>query len=280
MTAARPPRYAVIGNPVAHSKSPRIHALFAQQTGKALEYGLLPAELDGFAQVVRTFFAQGGAGLNVTVPFKEQAHTLADVLSARAKAAGAVNTLWMQDGRLHGCNTDGVGLVGDLVRLGVRLSGARVLMVGAGGAARGVLQPLIDAGCTLLRIVNRNASRAHELAAAWQCVAPVQAGGLADAAVDGGWDVVINATSTGLAGQAPQLPSGLYAAGGVAYDMMYGPKPTPFLVQARADGAALCADGLGMLVGQAAESFRIWHGVRPDPEPVLQRLRAELSAAA
>jgi shikimate 5-dehydrogenase len=280
MTAARPPRYAVIGNPVAHSKSPRIHALFAQQTGKALEYGLLPAELDGFAQVVRTFFAQGGAGLNVTVPFKEQAHTLADVLSARAKAAGAVNTLWMQDGRLHGCNTDGVGLVGDLVRLGVRLSGARVLMVGAGGAARGVLQPLIDAGCTLLRIVNRNASRAHELAAAWQGVAPVQAGGLADAAVDGGWDVVINATSTGLAGQAPQLPSGLYAAGGVAYDMMYGPKPTPFLVQARADGAALCADGLGMLVGQAAESFRIWHGVRPDPEPVLQRLRAELSAAA
>lgn len=280
MTAARPPRYAVIGNPVAHSKSPRIHALFAQQTGKALEYGLLPAELDGFAQVVRTFFAQGGAGLNVTVPFKEQAHTLADVLSARAKAAGAVNTLWMQDGRLHGCNTDGVGLVGDLVRLGVRLSGARVLMVGAGGAARGVLQPLIDAGCTLLRIVNRNASRAHELAASWQGVAPVQAGGLADAAVDGGWDVVINATSTGLAGQAPQLPSGLYAAGGVAYDMMYGPKPTPFLVQARADGAALCADGLGMLVGQAAESFRIWHGVRPDPEPVLQRLRAELSAAA
>lgn len=280
MTAARPPRYAVIGNPVAHSKSPRIHALFAQQTGKALEYGLLPAELDGFAQVVRTFFAQGGAGLNVTVPFKEQAHTLADVLSARAKAAGAVNTLWMQDGRLHGCNTDGVGLVGDLVRLGVRLSGARVLMVGAGGAARGVLQPLIDAGCTLLRIVNRNASRAHELAAAWQGVAPVQAGGLAGAAVDGGWDVVINATSTGLAGQAPQLPSGLYAAGGVAYDMMYGPKPTPFLVQARADGAALCADGLGMLVGQAAESFRIWHGVRPDPEPVLQRLRAELSAAA
>lgn len=280
MTAARPPRYAVIGNPVAHSKSPRIHALFAQQTGKALEYGLLPAELDGFAQAVRTFFAQGGAGLNVTVPFKEQAHTLADVLSARAKAAGAVNTLWMQDGRLHGCNTDGVGLVGDLVRLGVRLSGARVLMVGAGGAARGVLQPLIDAGCTLLRIVNRNASRAHELAAAWQGVAPVQAGGLADAAVDGGWDVVINATSTGLAGQAPQLPSGLYAAGGVAYDMMYGPKPTPFLVQARADGAALCADGLGMLVGQAAESFRIWHGVRPDPEPVLQRLRAELSAAA
>jgi len=280
MTAARPPRYAVIGNPVAHSKSPRIHALFAQQTGKALEYGLLPAELDGFAQVVRTFFAQGGAGLNVTVPFKEQAYTLADVLSARAKAAGAVNTLWMQDGRLHGCNTDGVGLVGDLVRLGVRLSGARVLMVGAGGAARGVLQPLIDAGCTLLRIVNRNASRAHELAAAWQGVAPVQAGGLADAAVDGGWDVVINATSTGLAGQAPQLPSGLYAAGGVAYDMMYGPKPTPFLVQARADGAALCADGLGMLVGQAAESFRIWHGVRPDPEPVLQRLRAELSAAA
>jgi shikimate 5-dehydrogenase len=280
MTAARPPRYAVIGNPVAHSKSPRIHALFAQQTGKALEYGLLPAELDGFAQVVRTFFAQGGAGLNVTVPFKEQAYTLADVLSARAKAAGAVNTLWMQDGRLHGCNTDGVGLVGDLVRLGVRLSGARVLMVGAGGAARGVLQPLIDAGCTLLRIVNRNASRAHELAAAWQGVAPVQAGGLADAAVDGGWDVVINATSTGLAGQAPQLPSGLYAAGGVAYDMMYGPKPTPFLVQARADGAALCADGLGMLVGQAAESFRIWHGVRPDSEPVLQRLRAELSAAA
>jgi len=274
-------RYAVIGNPVAHSKSPRIHALFSAQTGKALEYGLLPAPLDGFADAVRGFFAQGGAGLNVTVPFKQEAHAMAAHLSERAREAGAVNTLWMEQGGLHGCNTDGVGLVYDLARLGVRLAGARVLMVGAGGAARGVLHPLAQAGCAVLRIVNRSPARAQALAADASSGAgascQVEGGALADAALEGGWDLVINATSTGLAGQRRGCV-GLYAHAGAAYDMMYGAEPTPFLRQARQDGAALCADGLGMLVGQAAESFRIWHGVRPDPVPVLARLRAELSA--
>lgn len=290
MTDARLPRYAVIGNPVAHSKSPRIHALFAAQTGRALDYGLLAAPLDGFAGAVQAFFAEGGAGLNVTVPFKQQAHAMAARLSDRARAAGAVNTLWMEQGLLHGCNTDGVGLVDDLARLGVRLSGARVLMVGAGGAARGVLQPLMQAGCALLRIVNRTPARAQELATAWRDGAAgsagateaargkVEGGALADAALAGGWDLVINATSTGLADAAPDLPGGLYAGAGAAYDMMYGAQPTPFMRQARHDGAALCADGLGMLVGQAAESFRIWHGARPDPAPVLALLRAELAA--
>jgi len=280
---AAPPRYAVIGNPVAHSKSPRIHALFAAQAGLALDYGLLPAPAGGFAQAARGFFAEGGAGLNVTVPFKQEAYALADDLSARARAAGAVNTLWMADGRLHGCNTDGVGLVDDLLRLGVRLDGARVLLVGAGGAARGVLQPLAQAGCRLVRIVNRTAARAQELARGWAQTnaaarAQVEGGGLADAALAGGWDLVVNATSTGLSDAAPDLPAGLYAPGAAAYDMMYGARPTAFLRQAEADGAALCADGLGMLVGQAAESFRIWHGVRPDPGPVLRILRAELAA--
>jgi shikimate dehydrogenase len=285
-TAAPPGRYAVIGNPVAHSRSPRIHALFAEQTGIALEYGLLPAPPDGFEAAARGFFAGGGSGLNVTVPFKQEAWKLASPrLSDRARLAGAVNTLWMRDGVLHGCNTDGVGLVADLRRLGADLTGARVLLVGAGGAARGVLQPLAEAGCARLHIVNRTADRAHALAAEWLratgAASPaVSAGGLADAHKGGPWDVVINATSSSLGDAAPELPDGLYAEGALAYDMMYGAHATPFMRQAEADGAALAADGLGMLVGQAAESFFIWHGMRPDAEPVLAVLRQELAAAA
>lgn len=279
-----PPRYAVIGNPVEHSRSPRIHALFGQQTGIALRYERLAAPLDAFEAAVRTFAAEGGSGLNVTVPFKQQAFALArDHLSARARLAGAVNTLTWKAQAWHGCNTDGVGLVGDLVRLGARLDGARVLLVGAGGAARGVLQPLAEAGCARIHIVNRTPGRAAELAQHWQAAgtglaAQVSAGGLADAAVPGGWNVVINATASSLQGAAPELPAGLYAGGALAYDMLYAAQPTPFMAQAARDGAARCADGLGMLVGQAAESFFIWHGVRPDPEPVLDILRAELRA--
>ncbi|AOB33352.1 shikimate dehydrogenase [Bordetella sp. H567] len=281
-----PGRYAVIGNPVAHSRSPRIHALFGEQTGIVLEYGLLPAPPDGFAAAVRGFFDSQGRGLNVTVPFKEQAWSLAAPhLSDRARLAGAVNTLWMRDGVLHGCNTDGVGLVADLRRLGAELAGARVLMAGAGGAARGVLQPLAEAGCARIHIVNRTPERAHALAAEWLratgAASPaVSAGGLSEAHKGGPWDVVINATASSLGDAAPDLPAGLYADGALAYDMMYGAQPTPFMRQAEADGAAATADGLGMLVGQAAESFFIWHGVRPDAEPVLAALRRELAAAA
>jgi shikimate dehydrogenase len=281
-----PARYAVIGNPVAHSRSPRIHALFAQQTGIALQYDRLPAPLDGFADTVRAFAESGGRGLNVTVPFKQEAFDLArERLSERARLAGAVNTLSLRDGAWHGCNTDGVGLVWDLQRLGVPLAGARILLVGAGGAARGVLQPLAAAGCARIRIVNRTPARAAELARDWRQAglalpAQVDASPLSEAAVQPGWDVVVNATASSLQGAAPELPAGLYAPGALAYDMLYAAQPTPFMLQARADGAARQADGLGMLVGQAAESFFIWHGVRPDAAPVLELLRAELTASS
>jgi len=289
MNTPAPPRYAVIGNPVAHSRSPRIHTLFAEQTGVRLTYDRVLAPVDGLVEAVKAFFAAGGRGLNVTVPFKEEAWRLADCLSARAQQAGAVNTLWQQDGQLHGCNTDGVGLVGDLQRLlarldtrpGARLAGGRILLVGAGGAARGVLQPLLEAGCAQIRVVNRTAARAVALARDWQDAAvAVEAGGLPDAARPGGWDVVVNATASSLTGAAPELPTGLYAKNALAYDMMYGgvdgKYATPFMQAALADGAALAADGLGMLVGQAAESFYLWHGVRPEVAPVLAALRAEL----
>ncbi|MGS1105221.1 shikimate dehydrogenase [Achromobacter anxifer] len=285
MTEAPPlARYAVIGNPIAHSRSPQIHAMFAEQTGKPLRYDRLLAPVDGFAEAVAAFVAEGGLGLNVTVPFKLDAYALAaGRLSSRARLAGAVNTLSWRDGAWHGCNTDGVGLVSDLLRLGLRLSGASVLLVGAGGAARGVLQPLAEAGCARIHIVNRTASKAEELAASWRDsgVSPqtaVTGGSLADAALAGGWNLVINATASGLQNAAPDLPPGLYAPGAAAYDMMYGAQPTAFMRQAQADGAALAADGLGMLVGQAAESFYIWHGVRPDPAPVLAALREALKA--
>ncbi len=285
MTEAPPlARYAVIGNPIAHSRSPQIHAMFAEQTGKPLRYDRLLAPVDGFAAAVAAFVAEGGLGLNVTVPFKLDAYALAaGRLSSRARLAGAVNTLSWRDGAWHGCNTDGVGLVSDLLRLGLRLSGASVLLVGAGGAARGVLQPLAEAGCARIHIVNRTASKAEELAASWRDsgVSPqtaVTGGNLADAALAGGWNLVINATASGLQNAAPDLPPGLYAPGAAAYDMMYGAQPTAFMRQAQADGAALAADGLGMLVGQAAESFYIWHGVRPDPAPVLAALREALKA--
>lgn len=281
-----PPRYAVVGNPVAHSRSPRIHAMFSAQTGVALQYDRLLAPIEGFEAAVRAFAEAGGRGLNVTVPFKQEAFALArGRLSERARLAGAVNTLWLRDGAWHGCNTDGVGLVWDLQRLGALPAGARVLLVGAGGAARGVLQPLAQAGCARIRVVNRTPERAVELVRDWQASAPPQslridAGALSEAAREGGWDVVINATASSLQGAAPDLPAGLYAPGALAYDMLYAAQPTPFMQQARADGAARQADGLGMLVGQAAESFFIWHGVRPDPAPVLQALRAELSAGS
>ena len=286
MTASMPTRrYAVIGHPVAHSRSPRIHGLFAQLTGIALEYGRIDASPDRFEQDVRRFFEEDGAGLNVTVPFKERAFELArDGLSDRATQAGAVNTLWQEDGRLRGCNTDGVGLTGDLQRLGAWTEGVRVLVVGAGGAARGVIGPFLQAGAAHVKIVNRTADRAHRLVGEFAArdgsrSGALSAGGLADAARPGGWDIVINATSSSLAGAAPELPPGLYASDAWAYDMMYGVEPTAFMLQAQRDGARHAADGLGMLVGQAAASFSIWHGVSPDVDPVLAAVRAELDGS-
>lgn len=268
--------YCVMGNPVEHSRSPWIHARFAEQTGIALEYTRLEAPLDGFAQSVEHFIAQGGRGLNVTVPFKEQAYALAqDRLSARARQAQAVNTLIVRDDEIHGCNTDGVGLVADIAQSGFGLAGKRLLIIGAGGAAKGIIGPLLLAGCQAIHIINRTQSRAETLCAQFtDTAAPGQqlsAGGMSDAGT--GWDAVINASASSLQGVPPELPAGCYAPGALAYDLMYSAQATPFLEQAARQGAAHCVDGLGMLVGQAAESFLLWHGVRPDAAPVLAELR-------
>ncbi|MGE4369943.1 MAG: shikimate dehydrogenase [Burkholderiaceae bacterium] len=283
MTPTAPPaRYAVIGNPVSHSRSPAIHRLFAGQFAISLTYDTLPAPLDGFADTVHTFFSHGGAGLNVTVPFKEQAYALArSHAGERAHLAGAANTLWMQDGFLHADNTDGAGLTNDLKRLGFDPRDKRILLVGAGGAARGVLFPLLAGQCRELTVVNRTAQRAHDLRRHCLDLLPnarqvLNAGALADA--QGHYDIVINATSSSLGDTPPALPTGLYNAQSLAYDMVYAAGDTPFMAQAREQGAGHVADGLGMLVGQAAESFRIWHGVAPDTAPVLTALREALAA--
>jgi shikimate dehydrogenase len=284
-TSAQKIQCAVIGNPVSHSRSPAIHQQFALQTRLPVQYNRLPAELDQFVPTVTRFFAEGGKGLNVTVPFKLEAWQIArEHLSVRATLAQAVNTLWLQDGALQGCNTDGVGLVMDLQRLALPLQGARILMIGAGGAARGVIGPLLDAGCAHLHIVNRTPERAHALIAAWPRehlprADSLSAGGLTEAAHAQGWDLVLNASASSLSDAAPEVPSGLYASGGCAYDLMYAAEPTAFMHQALADGARQAHDGLGMLVGQAAESFYLWHGMRPETGSVLQMIRAELDAS-
>lgn len=275
-------RYAVIGNPIEHSRSPFIHQQFARQFDIALDYEKIKAPADDFAATVEQFFSDGGSGLNVTLPFKEQAAVLArDGLGKRARLAGAVNTLWMEQGLLHGCNTDGIGLINDLCRLGMALRGTRILLVGAGGAAKGIILPLLDAGCARLRIVNRTPRRALELRAHVvqqrpEFAATLSAGGLDD--TDGQWDLVVNATSSSLSRRPPNLPPDIYAPGALAYDLMYAAEPTPFMQQAQHDGAGNIADGLGMLVAQAAESFAIWHGATPDAEPVLNALRQQIRA--
>ena len=275
-----PPRFAVVGNPIAHSRSPAIHQEFGRQLGIALSYETLLAPIDGFAAAITAFFDQGGSGLNITLPFKEEAFALASAnLSERAQLAGAVNTLWMKGGCLHGCNTDGVGLLNDIQRLGVSIAGKRILLVGAGGAAKGVVYPLLHAQCAALRIVNRNPARALDLQAHAagllpQFAARLSAGGLDQA--QGQWDIVLNATSSSLSSQAPSLPGVDYARGALAYDLVYAAEPTAFMQQAKTKGAQYVADGLGMLVAQAAASFAIWHGRTPDITPVLALLRRQL----
>ncbi len=258
-------RYAVIGNPVAHSKSPWIHAEFARATGQDMEYGAIEAPREGFARAVAAFRAAGGSGLNVTLPFKEAAFSLSAKTTERARVARAVNTLVIKDA-LHGDNTDGIGLVRDLANLEVDPRGKRVLLMGAGGAAQGVVGALLEAGAAGIMIANRTVERAEALAARFE---GVKAGGYGE--VPAGFDIVINATAAGLRGEAPVLPAGVLAPGVLAYDMFYG-RDTPFLAAARAAGARAC-DGLGMLVEQAAESFFVWRGVRPATAPVLERLR-------
>jgi shikimate dehydrogenase len=264
--------YAVIGNPIDHSKSPEIHAAFARETGQRMSYGRLLGSLDDFASDVRAFVADGGRGLNVTVPFKQQAWELLADLSPRAAEAAAVNTIIVLDGGLlRGDNTDGVGLVRDLTdNHGFGLRGCRLLLLGAGGAARGALGALLAAGPAALTIANRTAEKAEQLANA--CGADVEGCGL-DALTGRSFDLIVNATSSGLTGGVPELPRGLLADGGWTYDMVYGDRPTPFCRWGQAQGAARALDGLGMLVEQAAESFWLWRGVRPRTEPVIRMLR-------
>ncbi|MDZ7811015.1 MAG: shikimate dehydrogenase [Arhodomonas sp.] len=269
---AAPDRYAVMGNPVAHSKSPQIHGMFAEQSGEHMVYEKILVAEDGFAEAVAEFEAAGGLGLNVTVPFKGDAWALADNLSERAERARAVNTLIISDAGLYGDNTDGIGLVRDLRdNHGVPLAGARVLILGAGGAARGALPSLLEEGPAAVHIANRTADKAEQLAAAFADAGAVTGGGYD--ALTGGFEVVINATSAGLHGELPPLPDDLLAEGGACYDMVYADEPTAFVRWGRDHGAALAADGLGMLVEQAAESFLLWRGKRPETAPVIAALR-------
>jgi shikimate dehydrogenase len=263
--------YAVFGNPIAHSKSPIIHAAFARQTGQDMRYAALLVPLEGFREAVMSFRAEGARGANVTVPFKEQAFAVATRCSERAEMAGAVNTLKFEAGDIFGDNTDGAGLVRDLVgNLGVDLAGKRILLMGAGGAARGVIPPLLEQAPACLFIANRTADKADALACGFAGQGRIAGGGYGN--LTGEFDVVINATAASLAGDLPPLPDDVFASGALAYDMMYG-QDTPFLAFARARRAR-AADGLGMLVEQAAEAFFVWRGVRPDTAPVIEMLRA------
>jgi len=273
-----PDLYAVFGNPIAHSKSPAIHAAFAAATAQDMRYEVRLAAVDAFPAAISAFVAAGGRGANVTVPFKEEAFRLSSRLSERAARAGAVNTLRFSDGEIFGDNTDGAGLVRDIVHnLGFALAGCRILLLGAGGAARGAIAPLLAEQPASLCIANRSAGKARALAAAFADLATIDAGSFGETAGKS-FDLVINATSASLSGRALSLPDGLFAPGSLAYDMMYGKGETPFLALARQQGAARLADGLGMLAEQAAEAFFLWRGVRPATAGVLAELRAGLAA--
>jgi shikimate dehydrogenase len=273
---AAPDRYAVIGHPIAHSLSPRIHALFAQQTGQSLTYTAIDIPPERLVRDVRDFFASGGCGLNVTVPHKQAALALADELSARARRAGAVNTLVRDaaSGRVSADTTDGAGLVRDLTHnLGVAIGARRVLLLGAGGAARGVLEPLLACAPRALVIANRTAERAAALAHEWAGAAALSAASL-ELPGEAPFDLIIQATAAGLAGEMPALATRSVGPATICYDMSYGRAESTFLRWARNAGAARCHMGLGMLVEQAAESFHLWRGVRPHTGPVLAALRA------
>ena len=275
----QPDQYAVMGNPIAHSKSPRIHAAFARQTGQNIEYRAIHVDLGGFPQAVGNFVASGGKGLNITVPFKQEAFALVQTRSPRAERAGAVNTIKIEKQQLFGDTTDGIGLVTDLLHNHqVTLRDMRILLMGAGGAARGVIEPLLRQNPTYLLIANRTPDKAVELATLFADLGTVHGSGY-EQLTEQQFDVVINATSASLQGDMPELPDEILAENGCCYDMMYG-KVTQFMTWAQYHGAGKILDGLGMLVEQAAESFAIWRGVRPDTAPVIKQLRSELETPA
>ena len=280
--------YAVVGHPISHSKSPQIHTQFAQQSKQAIHYGYLEAPLDGFIQTAKAFFTAGGKGLNVTVPFKLDAKVFADILTPRAELAGAVNTLWLQSGKIHGDNTDGAGLVRDLLAQGIRLQDARILLVGAGGAARGVLGLLLDQKPQALVIANRSPDKAQDLGKLFAEKAKMQNVDLLIRSLDDlensaitntPFDLVVNASAAGLTDESPlsdQAATNIFTPASFAYDMVYG-KSTPLMKQAIYCGARV-SDGLGMLVEQAADAFLIWRGsdlsVQIHPRSVLAQLRS------
>ncbi|MGN0923606.1 shikimate dehydrogenase [Ectopseudomonas mendocina] len=270
-------RYCVFGNPIGHSKSPLIHRLFAEQTGQVLDYQARLAPLDDFTGNARAFFADGLGG-NVTVPFKEEAFRLCDALTERARRAGAVNTLKkLEDGRLLGDNTDGAGLTRDLQdNASFSLAGKRVLLLGAGGAVRGVLEPFLAQKPAVLVIANRTVAKAEQLVREFADLGPLVAAGFDW--IDAPVDLIVNGTSASLGGELPPIAPSLIQPGHtVCYDMMYSREETAFNRWAAECGAARCLDGLGMLVEQAAEAFELWRGVRPDTAPVLAELRRQLA---
>ncbi|MFZ0485423.1 MAG: shikimate dehydrogenase [Arenicellales bacterium] len=271
--APPPPLYAVMGNPVDHSLSPQIHGIFARQFDMALDYRRIHVDVGGFKQAVDSFRASGGQGVNVTVPFKIDAWELADRRTERAEAAGAANTLWFKDDLIHADNTDGAGMVRDIIaNLAFDVAGRTVLIVGAGGAVRGVLGPLLDETPATLTIANRSLDKAEALVQLFAGRARIETAGF-EALKGHPFDLVVNGTSASLKGELPPLPQGLFNSGALAYDMMYSREGTPFLHWAAEHGATQCADGLGMLVEQAAESFYVWHGKRPDTAPAIEKLK-------
>jgi shikimate dehydrogenase len=269
-------QYAVFGNPITQSKSPQIHRQFAEQSGQDMSYTKHQPNEGEFEQAAEQFFAQGGKGLNITAPFKLDAYSYAARLTQRARRAGAVNTLVLQaDGTLLGDTTDGIGMVNDMHNLGWELRGKRILILGAGGAVRGVLQPLLEQEPRQVVIANRTLHKAEQLAKGFHDLGDVRALGY-DQLAGEHFDVVINGTSAGFSGELPPLPDDLLAPAASCYDMMYAAEPTPFLQWAEVHGAARLTDGLGMLVGQAAESFYLWRHIRPEVVPVITTLRRQM----
>lgn len=271
-----PDRYAVFGHPIGHSQSPRIHALFAEQTGQSIRYAAEDVPAEHFQEALRHFVEGGGKGLNCTVPLKELAWRAADRTSERAERAKAVNTLKVDDkGGLFGDNTDGLGLLRDLtVNLGLTVQGRDVLLLGAGGASRGILQPLLAEKPSRLVIANRTVGKADDLAGEFADLGAVEARGF-DRLAGEAFDLILNATAASLSGAVPPLPPGILRPGGACYDLAYGKQPTAFVRWGEGVGAAISVDGLGMLVEQAAEAFFIWRGLRPQTRPVIDLLNAE-----
>ncbi len=272
---SKPDLYVVIGNPISHSKSPDIHTLFASQTQQNIQYQRLLAPLDGFKETVKEFISNNGKGMNVTVPFKLEAFDFATSLTPRAQAAGAVNTLKFDGSEILGDNTDGKGLIVDIMEnVKYSIAGSRVLLLGAGGAARGVIQPLFEQKPERLMIANRSVEKAQELAEAFSSIGKIDVSSYV--VLQDKFDIVINATSAGLSGDMPPVSGVVFADSALAVDMVYADKLTPFLQFAQSHGAQV-RDGFGMLVEQAAESFFVWRGVRPDTAPVFSALRPSFS---